>query len=312
MGKLKTLCAIIIAVVALTPPLFISSLLAFLPVSEYGADDWAVKATEGQPDKFFIEIGAADGLSISNTYLLESKYRWSGLCIEPLASNFEKLRANRPGCTAVNAVVGKTEGETVTFVETTKEFFSTTSGVENASSFVGFQKLHDNHGKKTQMKTRTWKTILAENKVPKTIDFWSLDVEGKELELLEAFPFDEYRVDLLAVEHLSQEPMRSKIRKKLESHGLFHVSEVGKARSTGAAQDDWYANSAMYKSNETLARHVAEVEHLPELAMTRTVLVQVLGRFRAGEVTKSTVQALLNELGSLLYCKFQPACLREL
>ena len=44
---------------------------------------------------YFIEIGASDGISLSNTYLLEKKYNWNGICIEPIPDEYNKLIKNR-------------------------------------------------------------------------------------------------------------------------------------------------------------------------------------------------------------------------
>src|SRR3989338_5116868 len=51
-------------------------------------------------EKRFLEFGAADGVSHSNTYFL-SEYltSWEGLCIEPNPLEFDRLVQNRPGCT---------------------------------------------------------------------------------------------------------------------------------------------------------------------------------------------------------------------
>ena len=35
-------------------------------------------------DGYFIELGAYDGITLSNTYLLEKKFKWKVICIEPL------------------------------------------------------------------------------------------------------------------------------------------------------------------------------------------------------------------------------------
>jgi hypothetical protein len=42
-------------------------------------------------EQFFIDIGANDGKTSSNTYLLEKKYNWSGICSEPLPQAFKQL-----------------------------------------------------------------------------------------------------------------------------------------------------------------------------------------------------------------------------
>ena len=44
---------------------------------------------------FFIEAGANDGYSQSNTYFLEKKRRWSGIQIEGIPKLFEKARKQR-------------------------------------------------------------------------------------------------------------------------------------------------------------------------------------------------------------------------
>lgn len=44
---------------------------------------------------FFIEAGANDGITNSNTYFLEKRFGATGMLIEPSASNFEKCYRNR-------------------------------------------------------------------------------------------------------------------------------------------------------------------------------------------------------------------------
>ena len=39
----------------------------------------------------FIEVGANDGITYSNTYFLEKFRQWKGICIEPHPGAFEKL-----------------------------------------------------------------------------------------------------------------------------------------------------------------------------------------------------------------------------
>ena len=42
----------------------------------------------GKKNGIFIEVGAADGVDQSNTLLLEIKYSWTGLLVEPISDQF--------------------------------------------------------------------------------------------------------------------------------------------------------------------------------------------------------------------------------
>ena len=54
-----------------------------------------------------VEIGANDGLHMSNSYFFTETLGWRGLCIEPNPRVFVELLRNRPRCINVNAVVGR-------------------------------------------------------------------------------------------------------------------------------------------------------------------------------------------------------------
>lgn len=40
----------------------------------------------------FFDIGAHDGVSLSNTYFFEKELGWSGICLEPIPEVFERLK----------------------------------------------------------------------------------------------------------------------------------------------------------------------------------------------------------------------------
>ena len=97
-------------------------------LSQAGQDRWAAlyalrgtpppeeneKARSAWPQRWFVEVGAADGIELSNSAALE-RLGWRGVCIEASPSSVARLRTNRPGCITVDAVVGRTAGEKVTF-----------------------------------------------------------------------------------------------------------------------------------------------------------------------------------------------------
>jgi len=57
--------------------------------SQLGQDLEVLKFYNNKENGFFIEIGASDGLNLSNTYLLETQYKWKGICCEPIPNNFK-------------------------------------------------------------------------------------------------------------------------------------------------------------------------------------------------------------------------------
>jgi hypothetical protein len=64
--------------------------------SQFGEDRWIVDNLKLPKNGFFIDVGAADGITFSNTYYFE-KQGWKGLCFEPNPENYllaEKFRKN--------------------------------------------------------------------------------------------------------------------------------------------------------------------------------------------------------------------------
>src|SRR3712207_3542273 len=64
---------------------------------------------------FFVEAGANDGYTQSNTYWLERFRGWRGVLVEPMAAYLPEIRANRPAATVVHAalVADDYEGDSV-------------------------------------------------------------------------------------------------------------------------------------------------------------------------------------------------------
>ena len=83
---------------------------------------------------------------------------------------------------------------------------------------------------------RTVRSVLAECGAPPVIDYWSLDTEGSELRILKSFPFDEFLVQVLTVEH-NRFPIREEIR-------IFLVG-LGYRRAAALEIDDCYVHESV-------------------------------------------------------------------
>lgn len=196
-------------------------------VSQLGQDLWVLERCQYKRGGFFVEFGATNGIMLSNSWLLEKKFGWNGICAEPNPKFFEQLKRNRL-CTLSDACIGAVTGEKVDFL-----FADVYGGMVSDLD-------HDQHKdtRETYLHERgsiTLETIslhdfLIENDAPKTIDYISVDTEGSEFSILETFPFEEWDIRHITVEHNYTE-QRAKIHSLLESHG-FCCRE--------AKWDDWY------------------------------------------------------------------------
>lgn len=65
----------------------------------------------------FIDVGAMDGKTHSNTAALEEAMDWAGICIEPSPPNFVQLKRKRPYCDSYNVAICKEPGRTVVYGE---------------------------------------------------------------------------------------------------------------------------------------------------------------------------------------------------
>jgi FkbM family methyltransferase len=193
--------------------------------SQFGQDQLVLELLRGKRGGFFVEVGAGDGVSHSNTHVLEQSFGWIGICIEPNRWLYHALIRNRH-CRCLNCCLYHREGK-VEFLE----MKNLVSGILDEYDprhlrriRAAFPVPEDEEGRPSTVRkrARTMRSVLRECKAPRVIDYWSLDVEGSELAILKSFPFDEYQVRMLTVEH-NRLPVRHQIRKFLEAHGYERI-----------------------------------------------------------------------------------------
>jgi len=186
--------------------------------SQIGQDLNVVKTYKEKQNGFFIEIGASDGINLSNTYLLEKEYNWKGICIEPIPTIYEKLVINRQKSICCDNAVYHTSDLTVDF-DIAQE--SLLSGI---SEYIDCHKKRIGINKKTiQVKTISLVDLLDKYNAPNFIEYLSLDTEGSEYEILKSFNFDKYIFGLIDVEHNYIQPRRNDIKNLLLSKGYVYI-----------------------------------------------------------------------------------------
>jgi FkbM family methyltransferase len=155
---------------------------------------------------FFIEAGANDGYIQSNTYYLEKIKSWSGILIEPLPLQYERCVKERKKSIVFNCALVPFDYRD----DNVKMLYSNLmSVVQGARKTETLDQDHVIKGAELQsdvddiysltVPARTLTSILNEVGV-EAIDFFSLDVEGYEIDVLKGLDFDKYRPKFILIE----------------------------------------------------------------------------------------------------------------
>jgi hypothetical protein len=54
-------------------------------------DIWVLGKLGGKNNGYFVDFGASDGITFSNSYLLEKAFGWNGILCEPLTRHHKSL-----------------------------------------------------------------------------------------------------------------------------------------------------------------------------------------------------------------------------
>lgn len=192
---------------------------------------------------FYVELGANDGRSQSNTLQLELFDGWRGVLIEPVPNIFRKLTFNRSRRRNHLANVG-----CVSEAFPSKTLRIAEANLMSVPLDVDSDLLnpleHARRGREIQsgyseskqeeiieVPGVTLTTVLDDAHAPAVIDFLSLDVEGGELEVLNGLNFDRYKFRWILVESRSPDQLKKFMSKRnyffvqaLSSHDLLFSS----------------------------------------------------------------------------------------
>ena len=176
--------------------------------SQVGQDVTLLSIFENNFDGFFIDLASNDAQYLSNTLALERHLGWHGLCIEPNPRYHTAYKER--SCTLVDAVAGKFDNETISFV-----FDDALGGIS------GFDKTIADNKNGVMFQTVSLESIFKKMNVPQVINYMSLDVEGAELYVMSTFPFHKYRFDVITVERPRM------LRVLLEKNDYVYVTDHG-------------------------------------------------------------------------------------
>jgi hypothetical protein len=211
-------------------------------------------------DGFFVEAGAFDGETWSNTLHLERFRNWTGILIEPSDENYKNLLDKNRNSFSIHSCLcpsGK-KSTNSTYIEAGP--FGITSFSSSSSSSSSFKptetsksiyritchplaKLLDVfYQQNAQYKLKTSKiSDPSEFGKQVVIDYLSLDIEGSEKNTIETFPWDRYKFNLINIEFNQNKLLYDWIKQFLGKFGYVET----------LVDDVWYQD--VYLAHESVA-----------------------------------------------------------
>lgn len=200
-----------------------------LSYSQYKQDVFVSFLSKTWIDPVFLEIGAGDGVSLSNSYLLESLFGWNGTLIEPNQVFETQIKATRTAEFCAMAIT-----------TLPVEFLRLHPGKRGEFSKTTIDDLGDG------AETYLVKTIQARDLFLRyefaDLSYLSLDIEGNEELILEEMFQTSCRPFFITVEH-NFDSQKMKILRKLA--GVHNYILIGKSLSE---VDYWFIRRDVHEN----------------------------------------------------------------
>jgi len=175
-------------------------------------------------DKTFLEFGATNGVDLSNSYMLENNFRWTGILAEPSPQWHKELKNNRPNTRIITDCIWKCSGEKLDFFVSDFGELSTLVDykLNDISSMPGNTEARIQDGKVVEVESISLNDVMKKNFNGKAPSYLSIDTEGSEYEILQSLDFEKYRPIVFTVEH-NFTNSQSQIDKLLSQNGYIRV-----------------------------------------------------------------------------------------
>lgn len=166
--------------------------------AQHGEDCWLNQFFAGKKSGFYIEVGAYNGVDLSNSFYFE-QIGWNGILVEPDPKNAASCQERRPRAKVYQcAAIGDPDTTQITFhqIDGAAGVFSSTQLAPDHLERV------TNMGRVSHaisVPARTLNSIL-EAESSTHIDFVSIDVEGAETSVLAGFDIAKWKPVIVLIE----------------------------------------------------------------------------------------------------------------
>ena len=198
-------------------------------------DLFAIDALRYIRNGYYVEFGALDGITSSNTFMLEKDFEWRGILVEPDKYYYEKLKMNRPKNSLDSRCVYPVSGNFVEFGESQSLGLSALTEYNTADANKNSFKNY------STVETISLIDLLVHHQAPRRINLLSMDSEGGEYQILKVFNFKHFEIDVIVVEH-NYKKYRKDIFDLLTKEGYVRMyTKLSRI-------DDWYIHSRLLNS----------------------------------------------------------------
>jgi FkbM family methyltransferase len=174
-----------------------------------------------------VEIGANDGLHMSNSRFFDLQLGWRSLCVEANPQVYKRLQVNRPDCINVNALVGRSSdfngsssvpyisfyrppgkekqrgSDWETGLSGVESTYATNNEIISLRKAQGFAKRAGLQVERDLLPVVPFSQLFAKHGIDK-IDLLSIDVEGAENAVVQSIDFLAVKIGLIVIEKPSQ------------------------------------------------------------------------------------------------------------
>ncbi len=151
----------------------------------------------------YLEFGATNGIELSNTYLLENQFEWSGVLAEPSPEWQDSLKQNRPKNKLLNKCIYSETGKDINFFVSSQGELSSIEEFKDSDkkSLPEITKQRTKKGYTIKVPTISLNDVFIEYFGGEKIDYMSVDTEGSEFLILSNFNFEKFGPKIVTVEH---------------------------------------------------------------------------------------------------------------
>ena len=181
--------------------------------SQFGEDKFILDLFDKDYKGKYLDLGCYHPTRHSNTYILYQN-AWTGINIDLNPLTIELFNFMRPRDLNYNIAISNSEEEKeLYFID---EFNTQNTLDKNQLDFLKVHhNIKDREILKTKLKTKKLDRILVDNNFY-NIDFFNIDIEGHELEVIESLDFDKFKFKYICIEMIQHNKMSVSKSKKIK------------------------------------------------------------------------------------------------